>query len=236
MVAMWVKGRVKPEGRESFLKAIEVDALGSERDERDCFRFNVLQDQQDRNVYYLRGYRDEKALEAHRAAPHYAVRRAAADTLTARRKRREAILFSLRRRLLYRRRARSEGGLSTADSVVRCHQLADRGKVPRHTGLYRGADRNPDQQAGGTTLVILEQRIGDRLRRADESGRVPLRTCRDGEGCPQAGVMNLGLGSGRQESFRPDILALWLRSPAAICHHPVEDGPGAVPGSLFGIP
>src|SRR5204863_217237 len=74
--------RVKPEGRERFLKAIEVDALGSERDERDCFRFNVLQDQQDRNVYYFyEVYRDEKALEAHRAAPHYAVWRAAADTL-----------------------------------------------------------------------------------------------------------------------------------------------------------
>ena len=76
------KVRVKPEGLERFLKAIEVDALGSERDERDCFRFNVLQDQQDRNVYYFyEVYRDEKALEAHRAAPHYAVWRAAADTL-----------------------------------------------------------------------------------------------------------------------------------------------------------
>jgi len=82
MIALWVKVRVKPEGRERFLKAIEVDALGSERDERDCFRFNVLQDQQDRNVYYFyEVYRDEKALEAHRAAPHYAVWRAAADTL-----------------------------------------------------------------------------------------------------------------------------------------------------------
>ena len=84
MIAMWVKVRVKPEGRERFLKAIEVDALGSERDERDCFRFNVLQDQQDRNVYYFyEVYRDEAALEAHRAAPHYAVWRAAADTLDA---------------------------------------------------------------------------------------------------------------------------------------------------------
>jgi quinol monooxygenase YgiN len=38
--------------------------------------------QQDRNTYYFyEVYRDEKALEAHRAAPHYAVWRAAADTL-----------------------------------------------------------------------------------------------------------------------------------------------------------
>jgi autoinducer 2-degrading protein len=82
MLAMLVKVRVKPDARERFLKAIEVDALGSERDEPGCMRFNVLQDAQDRNVYYFyEVYRDEAALEAHRAAPHYAVWRAAADTL-----------------------------------------------------------------------------------------------------------------------------------------------------------
>jgi len=82
MLAMWVKVRVKPDGRERFLKAIEVDALGSERDEPGCLRFNVLQDAQDENVYYFfEVYRDEAALEAHRAAPHYAVWRAAMETL-----------------------------------------------------------------------------------------------------------------------------------------------------------
>jgi autoinducer 2-degrading protein len=82
MIALWVKVRVKPEGRERFLKAIEVDALGSEGDEPGCMRFNVLHDQQDPNVYYFyEVYRDEAAIEAHRAAAHYAVWRAAADTL-----------------------------------------------------------------------------------------------------------------------------------------------------------
>jgi autoinducer 2-degrading protein len=82
MLAMLVKVRVKPDARERFLKAIEVDALGSERDEPGCMRFNVLQDAQDQDVYYFyEVYRDEAALEAHRAAPHYAVWRAAADTL-----------------------------------------------------------------------------------------------------------------------------------------------------------
>ena len=82
MLAMWVKVRVKPDKRDQFLKAIEVDALGSERDEPGCARFNVLQDQADPNTYYFyEVYRDEAALEAHRAAPHYAVWRAAADTL-----------------------------------------------------------------------------------------------------------------------------------------------------------
>ena len=72
MIALWVKVRVKPEGRERFLKAIEVDALGSEKDEPGCYRFNVLQDQEDQNVYYFyEVYRDEAALEEHRKAPKH---------------------------------------------------------------------------------------------------------------------------------------------------------------------
>ena len=82
MLAIWVKVRIKPELRQRFLEAIEVDALGSERDEPGCLRFNVLQDERDANVYYFfEVYKDEVALEAHRAMPHYAVWRAAADTL-----------------------------------------------------------------------------------------------------------------------------------------------------------
>ncbi|HSU05504.1 MAG TPA: putative quinol monooxygenase [Acetobacteraceae bacterium] len=82
MLALWVKVRVKPEGRDRFLKAIETDAEGSERDEPGCLRFNVLQDQQDQNVYYFfEVYRDEAALKAHQATPHYDVWRGAADTL-----------------------------------------------------------------------------------------------------------------------------------------------------------
>ena len=82
MIAMVVKVRIKPEGRQRFLEAIEVDALGSERDEAGCLRFNVLQDQADENVYFFyEVYKDEAAIEAHRAAPHYAVWRGVADTL-----------------------------------------------------------------------------------------------------------------------------------------------------------
>ncbi len=84
MIAMWVKVRVKPEGRQRFLEAIEIDALGSERDEPHCYRFNVLQDEQDPNVYYFyEVYRDQAALEAHRQTPHYAKWRAVADVLEA---------------------------------------------------------------------------------------------------------------------------------------------------------
>jgi autoinducer 2-degrading protein len=82
MIAIWVKVKVKADRRQDFLKAIEVDALGSERDEPGCARFNVLENAGERNTFYFyEVYRDEAALEAHRAAPHYAVWRAAADTL-----------------------------------------------------------------------------------------------------------------------------------------------------------
>jgi quinol monooxygenase YgiN len=82
MLAIWVKARIKPAMRERFLKAIEEDALASERDELGCHRFNVLQDEKDDNVYYFyEVYEDQAALEKHRAMPHYAVWRAAADTL-----------------------------------------------------------------------------------------------------------------------------------------------------------
>ena len=72
MLAIWVKVRIKAAMREKFLKAIEVDALGSERDEPGCLRFNVLQDEKDDNVYYFyEVYKDEAARLAHRETPHY---------------------------------------------------------------------------------------------------------------------------------------------------------------------
>jgi autoinducer 2-degrading protein len=82
MLGLWVKVRIKPERRQRFLDAIEVDASGSERDEPGCLRFNVLQDDRDPNVYYFYEiYADPSALEAHRTTPHYAAWQAVADSL-----------------------------------------------------------------------------------------------------------------------------------------------------------
>jgi autoinducer 2-degrading protein len=79
MIANLIKVRIKPEKRQRFLEAIEVDALGSERDEPGCLRFHVLQDNEDENVYWFyEVYKDDAAVEAHRQAPHYAVWRSAA--------------------------------------------------------------------------------------------------------------------------------------------------------------
>jgi (4S)-4-hydroxy-5-phosphonooxypentane-2,3-dione isomerase len=82
MLAVWVTVKIKPELRQEFLDAIEVDAIGSERDEPGCARFNVLQDAEDENTYYFyEVYKDEAARLEHRAAQHYAVWKAAAHTL-----------------------------------------------------------------------------------------------------------------------------------------------------------
>ena len=74
MFAIWVSVQVKPERRDDFLKAIEEDARGSRDDEPGCLRFDVLQDSADPDHYYFyEVYRNEAALEEHRAAPHYQV-------------------------------------------------------------------------------------------------------------------------------------------------------------------
>jgi (4S)-4-hydroxy-5-phosphonooxypentane-2,3-dione isomerase len=82
MLAIWMKVRIKPAMRGEFLKAIEADALASERDEPGCLRFNVLQDERDETVYYLyEVFKDRAALEAHFTTPHYAVWRGVAEVL-----------------------------------------------------------------------------------------------------------------------------------------------------------
>ena len=84
MLAIWVKVRIKPDQRQRFLDAIEVDALGSEKDEPGCLRFNVLKDAGDENTYYFfEVYKDQAAIEAHRGMPHYQVWAGVADTLEA---------------------------------------------------------------------------------------------------------------------------------------------------------
>ena len=82
MYAVVVSLKVKPEMREKFLAAALDDCTCSRRDEPGCLRFDVLQDNTDPNKFFFyEVYEDEKAVEAHRAAPHYATWRAAADTL-----------------------------------------------------------------------------------------------------------------------------------------------------------
>lgn len=74
MIANLIKVRVKPEMRQRFLEVIENDALHSESDEPGCLRFNVLQDKHDSDIYFFyEVYRDQAAVDAHRATSHFAM-------------------------------------------------------------------------------------------------------------------------------------------------------------------
>ena len=84
MFALVVALKVKPEMREKFLAAALEDSTCSVRDEPGCVRFDVLQDDTDPNKFFFyEVYRDESAVEAHRAMPHYARWRAAAAEVLA---------------------------------------------------------------------------------------------------------------------------------------------------------
>ena len=84
MQALVVPLKVKPEMREKFLAAALDDSTCSVRDEPGCLRFDVLQDSSDPNKFFFyEVYRDESAIEAHRATPHYARWRALAPELLA---------------------------------------------------------------------------------------------------------------------------------------------------------
>ena len=81
MLALVVSLQVKPGHRDAFLAAITEQAKRSFTNEPGCRYFDVTVDTTDdhRFVFYEL-YADHAALDAHRAAPHFAVwRRAAAE-------------------------------------------------------------------------------------------------------------------------------------------------------------
>ena len=72
MIALMVTIQIKPEHQKAFIKSMLDDAIGSNRDEPGCLRFDVIQDKKDPNrIYLYEVYKDEAALEAHRNAPHF---------------------------------------------------------------------------------------------------------------------------------------------------------------------
>ena len=84
MFALVVPLKVKPEMREKFLAAAQDDSICSVRDEPGCLRFDVLQDNNDPNrFFFYEVYRDENAVKAHQATPHYARWRAVAAEILA---------------------------------------------------------------------------------------------------------------------------------------------------------
>jgi (4S)-4-hydroxy-5-phosphonooxypentane-2,3-dione isomerase len=72
MIAKWVRVKVRPSQRRRFLRVMKADALGSVRLEPGCLRFDVLEDQGERNVFYLyEVYTSPSAVEEHEKTPHF---------------------------------------------------------------------------------------------------------------------------------------------------------------------
>ena len=80
MIALIVSLDVIPERLDEFVDAIGTNAERSFNNEPGCLGFEVTQDLTDPHhfVFYER-YVDEEAVAAHRAAPHFAQWRKAAD-------------------------------------------------------------------------------------------------------------------------------------------------------------
>jgi (4S)-4-hydroxy-5-phosphonooxypentane-2,3-dione isomerase len=80
MISVVVSLKIVPDQRERFHAAIRANATSAVRDEPGCLGFEVCEDVQDDEHYLLyERYRDEDAIEAHRATPHYAAWREAVD-------------------------------------------------------------------------------------------------------------------------------------------------------------
>ena len=72
MIGLIVTINIKPEHKDAFMASLEGDGRGSNNDEPGCLQFDVLQDTEDANrIFLYEIYRDDAALEAHRAAPHF---------------------------------------------------------------------------------------------------------------------------------------------------------------------
>jgi len=80
MIALIVSLKVYPERLAEFLSAIEENAAHTFADEPGCKYFDVTRDTQDPlHFMFYELYDDEAAIAAHRAAPHFAKWRAAAE-------------------------------------------------------------------------------------------------------------------------------------------------------------
>ena len=80
MIALIVSVQVRPGRLDEFIEAIRENAERSVTDEPGCRYFDVTQDvADDHHFVFYELYADEAAVAAHRAAPHFAAWRRAAD-------------------------------------------------------------------------------------------------------------------------------------------------------------
>ena len=72
MFSIFVTINIQPDRIDDFIQATHGDAQGSTRDEPECFRFDLHQDSEVPNRFYLHEvYRDKAGFEAHLNTPHF---------------------------------------------------------------------------------------------------------------------------------------------------------------------
>ena len=80
MYALFAQLDVKTEHIGAFTEASFANAKGSLRDEPGCFRFDILQaDDNPARFFFYEVYRDEEAFRLHEKMPHYAAWETAVD-------------------------------------------------------------------------------------------------------------------------------------------------------------
>ena len=72
MISIFVTIKIKDGFLEQFQDASFGDSEGSVRDEPGCFRFDILQNSENPQVFHLyEVYEDDAAFEAHKNTPHF---------------------------------------------------------------------------------------------------------------------------------------------------------------------
>ncbi len=84
MYCIVVKTELYPGKRDEFLPVMLENAKASVEKEAGCFVFDVLQDKEDMNTFYLYEiYASQEALEEHKTMEHYKKSRAIVNELIA---------------------------------------------------------------------------------------------------------------------------------------------------------
>lgn len=84
MYCIIVKTQLKPGTRKAFLNAMLPNAEASVRDEPGCLVFDVVEDRDEPDTFYLYEiYADQNALALHKETPHYQASRAVVNELIA---------------------------------------------------------------------------------------------------------------------------------------------------------
>lgn len=72
MKTVFVRAELKSEYLKTFLNHSREDAQGSVKNEPDCLRFDIFQDDENPNIiYFYEAYKNQAAFDHHLTTPHF---------------------------------------------------------------------------------------------------------------------------------------------------------------------